>query len=137
MWVEGGTPTDPLNANPNVGFGALRCAQDALNGDNVDAVTFPQASTHVFCYYYLVTPPPPPGTITIVKHVLGAQSDTFPFQGNISYNPGGAFTVGAGANYDPSKLAREQGRVVVTMNYRLGALGWLTPELVAYICGRS
>ena len=41
------------------------------------------------------------------------------------YIPGGAFTVGAGANYDPSKLAREQGRVVVTLNYRLGALGWL------------
>ena len=41
------------------------------------------------------------------------------------YIPGGAFTVGAGANYDPSRLARDQGRVVVTMNYRLGALGWL------------
>jgi para-nitrobenzyl esterase len=41
------------------------------------------------------------------------------------YIPGGAFTVGSGANYDPSKLARDQGRVVVTMNYRLGALGWL------------
>lgn len=102
VWVEGGTPTDPLNANPNVGFGALRCAQDALNGDNVDAVTFPQASTHVFCYYYLVTPPPPPGTITIVKHVLGAQSDTFPFQGNISYNPGGAFTVAGAPGQDGS-----------------------------------
>lgn len=41
------------------------------------------------------------------------------------YLPGGAFTVGAGANYDPSRLAREQKRVVVTLNYRLGALGWL------------
>lgn len=41
------------------------------------------------------------------------------------YLPGGAFTIGSGANYDPSRLAREQGRVVVTVNYRLGALGWL------------
>lgn len=41
------------------------------------------------------------------------------------YIPGGAFTIGSGANYDPSLLAREQGRVVVTLNYRLGALGWL------------
>jgi para-nitrobenzyl esterase len=41
------------------------------------------------------------------------------------YVHGGAFTIGAGANYGPSKLAREQGRVVVTANYRLGALGWL------------
>lgn len=41
------------------------------------------------------------------------------------YIAGGAFTVGAGANYDPSRLAREEGRVIVTFNYRLGALGWL------------
>lgn len=41
------------------------------------------------------------------------------------YIPGGAFTVGGGANYDPSRLAREQDRVVVTVNYRLGAIGWL------------
>lgn len=41
------------------------------------------------------------------------------------YVPGGAFTVGSGANYDPTRLAREQDRVVVTLNYRLGALGWL------------
>ena len=41
------------------------------------------------------------------------------------YLPGGAFTIGSGANYDPSRLAREQGRLVVTVNYRLGALGWL------------
>ena len=102
LWVEGGTPASPLNGNPDVGFGALRCAQDALNGDNVDAVTFPQARTHVFCYYYLVTPPPPPGTITIVKHVVGAQSDTFPFQGNISYNPGGAFTLTGAPGRDGS-----------------------------------
>ncbi len=38
---------------------------------------------------------------------------------------GGAFTIGAGANYDPSRLAVEQDRVVVTVNSRLGALGWL------------
>lgn len=38
---------------------------------------------------------------------------------------GGAFTIGAGANYDPSRLAAEHGRVVVTVNFRLGALGWL------------
>lgn len=41
------------------------------------------------------------------------------------YLHGGAFTIGAGANYDPSRLAVEQGRVVVTLNFRLGALGWL------------
>jgi para-nitrobenzyl esterase len=46
--------------------------------------------------------------------------------------PGGAFTIGSGANYDPSRLAREQGRVLVTVNYRLGALGWLAhPDFAA------
>ncbi len=41
------------------------------------------------------------------------------------YLHGGAFTIGSGANYDPSRLALEQDRVVVTVNFRLGALGWL------------
>lgn len=41
------------------------------------------------------------------------------------YLHGGAFTIGSGANYDPSRLAMTQGRVVVMVNYRLGALGWL------------
>ncbi len=95
VWVEGGTPTAALNGHTDLGFGALRCTQDALNGDNVDAVTFPQSRTHVFCYYYAVSPPPPPGTITVVKQVNGAQGDTFGFQGNISYNPGGAFAIAA------------------------------------------
>jgi para-nitrobenzyl esterase len=56
------------------------------------------------------------------------------------YLPGGAFTIGSGANYDPSRLARsprgkpedDEGRVVVTVNYRLGALGWLAhPDFAA------
>jgi LPXTG-motif cell wall-anchored protein len=101
LWVQGGSPTMPLNGEAQIGFGALRCAQDALNGDNVDAVTFPQGRTHVFCYYYAVTPPPPPGTITVVKAVTGAaQGGTFDFQGNVSYNPGGAFTIAAAPGQD-------------------------------------
>ena len=38
---------------------------------------------------------------------------------------GGAFVLGSSGQYDPSRLAREQGVVVVTVNYRLGALGFL------------
>ncbi|HEX6467807.1 MAG TPA: carboxylesterase family protein [Streptosporangiaceae bacterium] len=37
---------------------------------------------------------------------------------------GGSLNVGNGDGYDPSNLAR-RGVVVVTINYRLGALGWL------------
>jgi para-nitrobenzyl esterase len=38
---------------------------------------------------------------------------------------GGAFTVGSGSAYDGSVLAEKYGLVVVTINYRLGALGFL------------
>ncbi|MQY06267.1 carboxylesterase/lipase family protein [Actinomadura macrotermitis] len=47
------------------------------------------------------------------------------------YIHGGGFVSGAGGNYDPAKLV-EQGTVVVTLNYRLGALGFLAhPALAA------
>lgn len=45
---------------------------------------------------------------------------------------GGAFVTGSGANrYNPARLV-ERGVVVVTVNYRLGMLGWLShPDLTA------
>lgn len=51
---------------------------------------------------------------------------------------GGGFTSGAGSDYDPSVLAQKQGVVVVTLNYRLGALGFLAhPGLDAESGGTS
>ena len=38
---------------------------------------------------------------------------------------GGALVLGSSGQYDPSVLARNTGNVVVTINYRLGALGFL------------
>lgn len=38
---------------------------------------------------------------------------------------GGAYTIGSGDVYDGSTLARRGDVVVVTLNYRLGVLGWL------------
>ena len=99
LWVQGGTTTDPLGAATfgagTHGFGALRCAVDNLNGDNVEWVGFPSGQTHVFCYYYAVTLPQPAATVTIVKQLgLGATSpETFHFRGNISYNANGDFDV--------------------------------------------
>ncbi|MEM1189057.1 MAG: carboxylesterase family protein [Pseudomonadota bacterium] len=37
---------------------------------------------------------------------------------------GGGNTLGSAASYDPSAFVQEQGVVVVTLNYRLGILGW-------------
>jgi len=38
---------------------------------------------------------------------------------------GGALVVGESEDFDPSVMARKTGAVVATINYRLGALGWL------------
>ena len=64
LWIQGGTTTDPVLNVPypgEYGFGALRCAIDNLNGDNVEWIGFPQGSKHVFCYAYYVKPPPTSG----------------------------------------------------------------------------
>jgi para-nitrobenzyl esterase len=45
---------------------------------------------------------------------------------------GGALVTGTGADYDPSVMVAENNIIVVTINYRLGALGWLVePGLIA------
>jgi uncharacterized repeat protein (TIGR01451 family) len=102
LWIQGGTPEDPvLYSDPQFagryGFGALRCAIDDLNGDNVETIQFPAGARHVFCYAYYVTPPPSSGTIVIRKQVQGSgdAAETFAFRGNVSYEPGGAFELSA------------------------------------------
>jgi hypothetical protein len=101
LWVQGGTTTDPLGTatfGTRYAFGALRCAIDNLNGDNVEWVGFPSGQSHVFCYYYAVDQRPQPGTITISKVLTnaGSSTPTFPFTGTVSYNPGQVFDVPAG-----------------------------------------
>ncbi len=106
LWAQGGTPEDPVLAGqypgPQYGFGALRCSDDALNGDNVEHVYFPAGVTHVFCYALYVVPPPTSGTITIQKRVVGApagQDPSFQFDGSISYDPDG-FALADGQSKD-------------------------------------
>ena len=95
LWAHGGIPDDPVLAGPfpgpKYGFGALRCAVDALNGDNVKFIFLPTGVKHVFCYGLYVSPPPTAGTITIEKRVTGApegDKPAFPFNGNLSFDPG-------------------------------------------------
>lgn len=100
LWVQGGIPSDPVmnQTYPNrYAFAALRCSIDNLNGDNVEWIAFPSGVTHVFCYAYYVTPPPTSGTIIVRKAVAGddAYPNNFNFQGNISYDPAGRFSIDA------------------------------------------
>lgn len=98
LWVQGGTPTDPILNVPfpgQYGFAALRCAIDNLNGDNVEWIGFPTGARHVLCFAYYVQPPPTSGTI-IIRKVASAPvgtSESFPFDGNISFNQRGRFSI--------------------------------------------
>lgn len=99
LWVQGGTPQDPVahQAAPDrYGFGALRCANDNLNGDNVEWISFPSGRRHVFCFAYYVSPSPTAGTIVVRKRTEGAPAgatEVFPFEGNISYTTDRRFNI--------------------------------------------
>lgn len=94
LTAQGGIPGNPLNGVSNLAFGVLRCATDNVNGDNVEYVNFPAGVRHVFCYAYYVDQTPAPGRITIAKQVTGpSEGVAFGFGGNVSYNPGGAFSL--------------------------------------------
>jgi uncharacterized repeat protein (TIGR01451 family) len=125
LWIQGGTPADPILNQPypgQYGFGALRCAIDDLNGDNVEWISVPQGSRHVFCYAYYVQPPPTSGTIIVRKAIdapPGAARVTFPFTGNISFDPDRSFTVSAAPN--------QPGAITF---YRAGGSDWSFREQV-------
>ena len=75
--------TDPIldqQFPDEFGFGALRCAVDNLNGDNVEWISYPQGTEHVFCYAYYVRPPPTSGTIVIRKEIRSDEPATHDLQ---------------------------------------------------------
>ena len=93
---QGGTTTDPVLDKvfpSSYAFGALRCATDNVNGDNVEYISLP--IKRVYCFAYYVKPPPTAGTIIIRKHVTSpANADQkFTFQGNISFEANHQFTL--------------------------------------------
>ena len=127
LWVQGGTPTDPvLNTvfPGQFGFAALRCAVDNLNGDNVEYVVYPKGAKHVLCFAYYVAPRPTSGTIVVRKQVTStipgfAPTQAFTFEGDISYTPNQQFTVGV-VNGAPGQ----------TTFFRAGGTTWSFAELV-------
>ena len=99
--VDPGRHADRSGARPGstraqYGFGALRCAIDNLNGDNVEWIAVP-AGPHVFCYAYYVTPPPTSGTIIVRKEVERARraARPLPLRGQHLVSADQSFTVSA------------------------------------------
>jgi hypothetical protein len=107
LWTQGGLKTDPLLTDAfgaAYGFGALRCAIDNLNGDNVEWIGFPSGARHVFCYYYAVQPPPKAGTIVVRKSLAAGTNGpaSFRYVGNISYTTTNDFTLTPQSDTQPA-----------------------------------
>ena len=142
LWIQGGTPADPILNQPypgQYGFGALRCAIDNLNGDNVEWISVPQGSRHVFCYAYYVQPPPTSGTIIVRKAITapaGAGATAFPFTGNISFEPDQSFTVSAAPNQPGAMTFYRAGGSDWSFKEQVPA-GWQLASLTCAAAGTS
>lgn len=112
FWVMGGSAANGLGdltgdfAPDNLQFAALRCNIDALNGDNVEWVRYRTGQTHAFCYAIYIQddqPLPTPGTITIRKSAPDSGGISFGFEGDISFNPGGTFSLQDGEAFSETR----------------------------------
>ena len=116
LWTQGGVTDDPVldQIYPQAyGFGALRCAIDNLNGDNVETLQYPQGARHIFCFAYYVTPPPTSGTIIVRKQVddpTVTAPQAFSYVGNISYTTDHTFSLSA-AYQQPAETSFVRGEV--------------------------
>lgn len=107
-WVQGGIPGSPLNGNTSVAFGTLRCAIDNANADNIEWLGTSGATKHMFCYAYYVDTAEKSGTITIRKVVpKGGSGVSFGFSGDLSFTPGGQFSLNAGGSQSFIRAAGE------------------------------
>jgi len=140
LWVMGGTSAAPVGDPTTYAFGALRCAVDNLNGDNVEFVSYPAQVEHVYCFAYYVSPPKGSGKIIVKKHITGlpagTPAQTVNFLGNISFansdpvgHPDdGTFALTSSATVDGSAtFVREAG---TTWNFREVATSSLTAQSV-------
>jgi hypothetical protein len=126
LWAQGGTPSDPrpvdtTGAYDELSFAALRCAYDAVNGDNVEKVAFNSGSRHVYCYYYAIGHQVEAGTI-VVQKVLAPDTigqGVFRFDGDVSYADGN----GDGVN-DFSLTATKPGQIVSQSFVRAVGTPW-------------
>ncbi|MDR0416393.1 MAG: DUF5979 domain-containing protein, partial [Propionibacteriaceae bacterium] len=126
LWVQGGTPSNPRPVDTTgqyqeLSFAALRCAYDAVNGDNVEKVAFNSGSRHVYCYYYAIGKKVEAGTI-VVQKVLAPDTigqGVFRFDGNLSYADSNGDDVG-----DFSLTATRPGQIVSQSFVRAVGASW-------------
>jgi para-nitrobenzyl esterase len=72
--------------------------------------------------------------LNVTTPAFGDRDETLPVQ---IWIHGGALIQGAGASYDPTEMVQRGDIIVVTINYRLGALGWLADAALADAQGNA
>jgi hypothetical protein len=113
LWVQGGTPDDPLLAKAYKGysFGALRCGVDAHTAGNVQWVAFAPGARHAFCFAYYAHTAPTAGSVTL--RVLPTRPVGYPqrfgFLSDLSQSAGGAFAVSSAGEAADATFTRVAG----------------------------
>jgi hypothetical protein len=93
LWVQGGTPDKPVG--DGYALGALRCAADGQTPGNVQWLSFPSGTRHVFCYAYYVKGAGDGGTVTVRMRTTRPVSypQRVPFSSGLSLAPDGGFAL--------------------------------------------
>jgi len=102
LWVQGGTPDDPLLVGAfgkQYAFGALRCGVDGHTDGNLQWLGFASGARHAFCYAYYVHGVPAAGSVTVRVRPTGpvGYPQTFPFTSPLSF-AAGAFALTSSGN---------------------------------------
>jgi hypothetical protein len=137
LWVQGGTPADPLLAKsfPGYGFGALRCGFDGRSGTNAQWVGFPAGVRHVFCFAYYVRGAPPAGTLIVRAKATRpvGYPQRFTFDASPSYTADKQIVLASAGEPADAALTRTAGGAGNRIVARVPA-GWRVTDLT---CTRS
>jgi hypothetical protein len=131
LWVQGGTPEDPLLAGAfgagRYAFGSLRCGVDGRTDGNVQWLGFASGVRHAFCYASYVHGAPKAGAVTVrvrPSHPVG-YPQRFPFGSSLSYAAGGFTLTSSG---DPAEVTFRRAAGQYPVQAQLPA-GWKATDL--------
>jgi hypothetical protein len=113
LWVQGGTPDDPVlsQSQPGYGFGALRCGYDGRADTNVQWLGYPAEVRHLFCFAYYVRSAAPTGTLIVRAKPTRPVGfpQRFTFDATNSYAPGRQLTLSSAGESADATLVRTAG----------------------------